>query len=432
MLDEQDITENSTMCKICKIQLDKVSETKQLTNRELFILSHPKRVINVNFPLTLDNGDVYIFEAFRIQYNDARGPTKGGIRFHESVNLEEVQELAFLMTLKCACVDIPFGGAKGGIRVDPKKLSKHELERLSRTYIRELSKFIGPDFDIPAPDVNTTPEIMGWMMDEWEKIKDSKQPGIITGKPLELFGSKGRSYSTSYGGFFVLEEYLRHKNMKKDKVTIAVQGFGNAGSNVARILNEHGYKVVAVSDSKGGIVNKDGLDIPVVLKHKEETRKVQGLPGTDNITNEELLELDVDILIPAALGNVIHGDNMDKIKAKVIIELANVPVTPAADDHLMKKGCVVIPDIIANAGGVVVSYFEWVQNLSSFYWTEEEVNDKLEDKMKAAFKKILETWEDEDGSLRKAAYIVGVNSVLAAERARGNLPKEDSYFAKRG
>lgn len=422
--EEQDIQENTTMCRICKLQLDKVSEAKKLTQRELFILSHPKRVININFPLTMDNGDVQIFEAFRIQYNDARGPTKGGLRFHPTVSLEDVEELAFLMSLKCACVDIPFGGAKGGIKVDPKKLSPREIERLSRTYIREFSKFIGHDYDIPAPDVNTNPQIMGWMVDEWEKIRDAKQPGIITGKPLDLFGSEGRSYSTSYGGFFVLEEYMKHKSMDKSKVSIAVQGFGNAGSHVARILHENGYKVTAVSDSKGGILKKEGLDIPAVLEYKNNTGKVQGIPGTDDITNDQLLELDVDILIPAALGNVIHADNMDNIQAKVVLELANGPVTPAADDHLLKKGCVVLPDIIANAGGVVVSYFEWVQNLANYYWTEDEVNEKLEKKMKEAFRDILKTWEEEGGSIRRASYIVSIDTILKAERARGNLPKQ--------
>lgn len=410
-----------TACEVCQIQLSKVSQTKKLTEKELYILTNPKRVININFPFRMDNGDIKIISSFRIQYNDARGPTKGGIRFHQSVTTAEVKELAFLMSLKCACVDIPFGGAKGGVKINPKTLSKRELQRLSREYIKQFHRFIGDDYDIPAPDVNTNPEIMGWMLDEYEKIKGEKHPGVITGKPLALMGSKGRSYSTAQGGFFVIEEFLKTHPLAKE-ASIAIEGFGNVGYNLARILTENGYKVVAVSDSKGGIYNKKGLDITQVEKHKKKTGKVKGFKGAKNISNEQLLTLDVDILAPSALEDAITKKNVNKIKAKVIVEMANGPITPDADKVLNKKKVTVIPDILANAGGVGVSYFEWVQNISKNYWTEQTINKKLKEKMVRAFNEVKLIAEDEKCSYRKAAYILAINRILDAERARGNLP----------
>jgi len=420
-MEEQEIN-METVCKICKIQLDKVSQAKKLTSKELFLLNNPTRVININFPLRMDSGNVKIISAFRIQYDDSRGPTKGGIRFHPNVTIDEVKELAFLMTLKCAVIDIPFGGAKGGVQINPKSLSKNELERLSREYIRQFARFIGEDYDIPAPDVNTTPEIMGWMLDEYEKLHGGENhPGVITGKPLELFGSKGRSYSTSLGGFYVIEELLQNHELGKN-ASIAVEGFGNVGFHIARILTENGYKVVAVSDSKGGIYNPDGLDIAKVEKYKKKIGKVQGFKGAKNITNATLLELKVDILVPAALENAITKKNAAKIKADIIIEMANGPISPEADVILEKKKKIVIPDILANAGGVGVSYFEWVQNISNNYWTEETVNKKLKEKMTDAFREVKFISEEEKCSFRKAAYISAINRVLAAARARGNLP----------
>lgn len=411
-----------TVCKICQIQLDKVSQTKKLTSKELFLLNNPKRVININFPLRMDDGKVRIISAFRIQYNDARGPTKGGIRFHQNVTEDEVKVLAFLMTLKCAVVNIPFGGAKGGVKINPKNLSKRELERLSREYIKQFARFLGEDYDIPAPDVNTTPQIMAWMLDEYEKIKGEKHPGVITGKPLELFGSKGRLYSTSQGGFYIIEEILKIRKLGT-KASIAIEGFGNVGYHIARILTENGYKVVAVSDSRGGIYNPKGIDIVKAKKFKDKKGKLQGFKEAKKITNEKLLQLDVDILVPAALEDAITKKNASKIKAKIIVELANGPISPDADKVLNKKKILIIPDILANAGGVTVSYFEWVQNLSNNYWTEQTVNKKLKEKMTQAFTEVKLIAEEEKCSFRKAAYILAINRILDAEKARGNLPQ---------
>jgi len=420
-MEEQEI-QMKTICRVCKIHLDKVAQAKKLTSREFFILSHPKRMININFPLIRDDGSIEIVESFRIQYNESRGPTKGGIRFHQKVEEEEVKELAFLMTLKCAVVDIPFGGAKGGVRINPKKLSRNELQQLARTYIKEYARFIGPDFDIAAPDVNTDPEIMGWMLDEYEKIAGKSMPAVITGKPIALHGSKGRVYSTSLGGVFVLEEYLKYKKMKTP--SIAIQGFGNVGANFAKILFGKGYRVVAVSDSSGGTYNKAGLDIKKVEAHKQETGSITNFKGGKNISNAELIALDVGILAPAALENAITDENAGRVRAKAVLELANGPVSPEADDVLNKKSIDIVPDVLANAGGVVVSYFEWLQNISSDYWSEEEVNMRLEKYMKNAFDAVLEL-KDEEHNFRKAAYVLAINRILEAEKARGNLPRNN-------
>ncbi|MBI4895983.1 MAG: Glu/Leu/Phe/Val dehydrogenase [Candidatus Aenigmarchaeota archaeon] len=423
------ISEHSeeTVCKVCKVQLDKVSETSMLTKKEFFILHHPKRAININFPLQMDNGDVQMVPAYRVQYNDARGPTKGGIRFHPDVHLEEVKELAFLMTFKCAVANIPYGGAKGGVRIDAKKLSQSELERLSRAYIREFAKFIGPDVDIPAPDVNTTPQIMGWMMDEYEKVCGKSTPSVITGKPVPLGGSLGRDYSTSMGAFFVLEAYLKKMKAKKP-LTVAIQGFGNAGYHMARLCFEHGYKIVGVSDSKGGVYQSKGLDVPAIKQIKDKDDSFRNVKGGNQITNEQLLELPVDILVPAALGNVIHEKNAGKIRASIVLEIANGPVTPKADDILQKKNVVVIPDILANSGGVIVSYFEWVQNRMQFYWKEQEVNEKLREHIITAFDDIWNTSQKSRETLRKAAYSLAIHRILEAERLRGNLPDRAKLF----
>ncbi len=418
---EEKETKMRTACDVCKTQLDRIAKATGLTDKELFILTKPKRVIKINFPLHMDDGSVELVESFRIQYDESRGPTKGGIRFHPSVSEEEVNELAFLMTIKCAVADIPFGGAKGGVKIDPSKLSKGELQRLARTFIKEYARFIGPYFDIPAPDVNTDPEIMGWMLDEYEKITGRSNPAVITGKPLALHGSKGRAYSTSLGGLFVMEEYLNYKKMKNP--TIAIQGFGNVGANFAEILFNRKYKVVAVSDSRGAAYNSGGLDIKNLLAHKEKTGSVQNFKGSKNISNEELLQLKVDVLAPAALENAITEKNAQKISAKTILELANGPVTPEADLILIKKGIDIIPDVLANAGGVVVSYFEWVQNIANYYWSEEKVNKRLEDCMKNAFREVLKN-KNGHNNFRTAAYVVAINRILEAERARCNLPRE--------
>src|SRR3989338_1531874 len=368
------------MCKTCEVQLKKFEGTS-LEIPELAVLKLPRRVVNVNFPVRMDNGKVRGFSGYRVQYNNARGPAKGGIRFHQDVDLEEVKTLAFLMSLKCAVADIPYGGGKGGIVVDPKELSLYELERVSRAFMREIAHFIGPYTDIPAPDVNTNPQIMAWMLDEYETITGKKMPGIITGKPLSVGGSKGREYSTSQGGAFVLRELAKIRGLKPQQITVAVQGFGNAGYHMARILSEWGYTIVAVSDSKTGIYAKDGLDINKVFDHKQKTKSLHGFnhgkqgvkEAIKEITNEELLVLNVDVLVPAALGDAITKKNASNVKAKIILELANGPVDADADEILNKKEITIVPDILANAGGVVVSYFEWVQNMQGYYLEEDEI-----------------------------------------------------------
>ncbi len=402
--------------------MEKAGEVANIPLESLEVLKKPKRSLNVTFPVKMDDGKIKYFEAYRVQYNDARGPTKGGIRFHPNVCLDEVKALAFWMALKCAVVDIPYGGAKGGVTLNPKEYSATEIERVSRGYMRAMHSFIGQRVDIPAPDVYTNPQIMAWMLDEYEKIEGRHVPGIITGKPVEVGGSKGREYSTSMGGAYILRHMKGKMGMIGGNPSVAIQGFGNVGLNIARILSGWGgYKIVAVSDSKGGIYDRNGLDVKGVIAQKESKGTVVGFPGTKKITNEELLELNVDVLVPSALENQITKGNADKIKAKIIFEMANGPVTFDADKILHKRGCVVIPDILANAGGVIVSYFEWVQNLSGSYWIEKKVLQKLEQMMVSAFKDVLEHVERCSTDYRTAAYILAINRILAAEQMRGSL-----------
>lgn len=410
------MTEN--ICRNCVEQLKKIKKYIKLKKNEVDILTRPRRSLMFSFPVPMDDGETKIFTGYRVQFNDSRGPTKGGIRFHPEANLEEVRTLAFLMALKCAVVDLPFGGAKGGIIVDPKKLSKNELEHLSRAYIREIYKFIGPDRDIPAPDVNTNPQIMAWMMDEYEKIRQASAPAVITGKPIELRGSKLRDIATSLGGAFVLREFLKEKGIKIEGTTVAVQGAGNAGGNIAKILKDWGHKIVAISDSKSGIYDENGLEIEKALEHKKKNGALKGFEAKE-ITNEELLELDVDILVPAALGDEMTKENAEKVKAKIILELANRPVTPEADTILEGKNIEVIPDIIANAGGVVVSYFEWVQNSMNYYWEEDEIREKLEKIMVKATKDMGKACAEHKCNMRDALYISSIKKILAAENLRG-------------
>jgi len=401
--------------------LDKVAEKLKLNESEIDILTIPKRTFTFSFPVIMDDGSTKIFTGYRIQFNNARGPTKGGLRFHPEVDLEDVKMLSFLMALKCAVANIPFGGAKGGVTVDPKKISKGELERVSRAYMRELYKFIGPDTDIPAPDVSTNPEIMAWMLDEYEKIIGKHAPGVITGKPVELGGSLVKDISTSLGGVFVLKEIIKEFNMKPENTKVVVQGFGNVGMNAAKILHEQKYKVIAVSDSKTGIYDEKGLEIEKVIEHKKNNKSLKGFKSAKEITNQEILELDCDVLIPAALEDQITKENADNIKAKIVLELANHPVTAEADTTLEKKRIAVVPDILASAGGVVVSYFEWVQNSMNYYWTEEEVLKKLEKYMITATKEVEKECKNFKCSIRDALYISAVNKVLDAERLRGVL-----------
>ncbi|MBI4610024.1 MAG: Glu/Leu/Phe/Val dehydrogenase [Candidatus Rokubacteria bacterium] len=391
-------------------------------------LKRPKLSVTVAIPVRMDNGDLKVFPGYRVHYDDTRGPTKGGIRYHAAVTLDEVETLAFWMTFKCAALDLPFGGAKGGITVDPKALSRFELERLSRGYIDAVADFIGPDSDIPAPDVYTNQMIMGWMMDQYSIIRRHITPAVITGKPLTMGGSLGRETATAMGTFFLMEAVRPEFSHLPNEPAVAIQGFGNAGSILAEILFKAGYKVVAVSDSSGAIYSKDGLDIPSVKQFKESTRELKAVycKGSvchsvdhDRLTNAELLMLDVDILIPAALENQITEANADDIKATLIFEVANGPITPAADDTLERNGIRVFPDILTNAGGVTVSYFEWVQNRTGLYWTLDEVNARLKRKMVEAGEKIWALAKQHSMSLRTAAYVHALTRIGDAMNAKG-------------
>jgi len=397
--------------------IEEASEKLGIEKHIVEIIKRPQRIIEVTIPVKMDNGDIKVFTGYRVQHNNARGPYKGGIRFHPIVNLDEVKALATLMSLKCAVVNIPFGGAKGGVAVDPKQLSKDELERLSRGYIRAIAPFIGPNIDIPAPDVGTDSQIMAWMFDEYSKIYGFN-PAVITGKPIEIFGSKLRDIATSLGGKFVLDVIVEKYKLNRP-ITVAIQGAGNVGGGMLKVLSEDPrYKVVAISDSKGGIYNEDGLNLEV-LNVKEKTGSVTNYEKGEKISNEELLELDVDVLVPAALENQITRDNTDKIKAKIVLELANAPISADADPILNERGIIVVPDILANAGGVTVSYFEWVQNLQGFYWSEEKIKEELKNIMENSTKDALKVSEEKRVPLREAAYLLAVNRIATAIRKRG-------------
>jgi len=391
-------------------------------------LRQPKSVLGVSVPVRMDDGSLRIFEGYRVHHNDLRGPGKGGLRYHPDVSLDELKSLAFWMTCKCAVMDLPYGGAKGGIVVDPKSLSPFELERMSRGFIARIADFIGPDKDVPAPDVYTNARIMGWMMDEYSKVVRRHSPAVITGKPLALGGSRGRDTATGRGGFVCLQELARERGWKPASTTVAIQGFGNAGQAVADLLYKAGYKIVAVSDSRGGVVREDGLKIPELIRHKNHTSKLETVycdtcvsEGTEaaTLTNEELLALDVDILIPAALAGAITKDNSKKVQARVILELANGPVTADADALLEKQDVLVIPDILANAGGVTVSYYEWVQNRSGDVWTEEEVHRRLDARMRDQFSKVHALAKEHAISLRTAAYVLALKRLDEAVDAMG-------------
>lgn len=400
-------------------QLDKVNKVLKLDEGIYEALKKSKRFIEVNVPVIMDNGNVKVFTGYRCQYNDARGPTKGGIRYHWNVSPSEIKALAAWMTWKCAVVDIPFGGAKGGIICNPKEMSEREIERLSRGFIGAIYKFIGPELDIPAPDVYTNPKIMGWMMDEFSKMRQHYSPGVITGKPLSIGGSLGRGDATAKGAWFTIREYLKYLKWDIKKTTSVIQGYGNVGLYITQFLYDQGSKVIAVSDSKGGIYNEEGLDPYQIFKYKEKTGSVSNFPGAKNISNEELLNLKCDILCPSALENQITGNNADKIKAKMIAELANGPVTPEADEILIDKGVYTLPDFLCNAGGVTVSYFEWVQNLMHYYWSSEEVYEKLDKKMTKAFWDVITAKEKYGIDMRTASYVVAIGRVVDAMKARG-------------
>lgn len=399
-------------------------------------LRYPKASLVVSIPVRMDNGSLRIFQGYRVRYDDSRGPTKGGVRFHPNVTLDEVQSLAFWMTFKCAVLSLPFGGAKGGITLNPKELSKFELERLTRGYVDAIADFIGPDTDIPAPDVYTNQMIMGWMMDQYSIIQRKITPAVVTGKPISMGGSLGRETATAMGAFFVMQTVLPRLGKHPQDTTVAVQGFGNAGAIIAELLYRAGYKIVAVSDSRGGVYTPEGLDIPSVRQLKDANRGIKAVycDGSvcndvdhEVITNEQLLELDVDVLVPAALENQITGENAERIKARYIFEVANGPTTSEADTILERRGIKVFPDILVNAGGVTVSYFEWVQNRSGFYWTLEEVNRRLEQSMTVETDHIWAIAQDLNVDLRTAAYVHALNRLGDAIRAKGT--RED-YMEK--
>jgi glutamate dehydrogenase (NAD(P)+) len=405
---------------IAQAQLDKAAAAMKLDKAMHAYLREPQRFLQVSIPVRMDDGTTQTFMGFRCQYNDARGPTKGGIRYHPEETADTVRALAAWMTWKCAVADIPYGGGKGGVICDPKKLSTRELELLSRGWVRAVQQIVGVDKDIPAPDVYTTPQIMAWMVDEMSVIRGHNEPGFITGKPLALGGSAGRGDATAKGGMYALREAAKSLKLNLKGATVAIQGYGNAGDFAHKLVTEmFGCKVVAVSDSKGGIHNARGLDYAKVHEFKHRKGKLKNFPGAKAITNEELLELPVDILIPAGIENQIRGDNADRIRPKIILELANGPTTPEADVILHKNGVLDIPDFLANSGGVTVSYFEWVQNLYGYYWTADEVYTKLDAKMTAAFRAVYDTHNKMKVDMRTAAYVVSVSRVAEAVKLRG-------------
>lgn len=406
--------------KIAQRQLDEAAEVLQLDAATHELLRWPLRELHVTLPVKMDDGSTKVFQGFRVQYNDARGPTKGGIRYHPSETIDTVRALAAWMTWKCAVVDIPLGGGKGGVICNPKAMSQGEIERLSRAYIRQVGRIIGLEKDVPAPDVYTTPQIMAWMADEYSFLKGYNEFGVITGKPLSLGGSLGRGDATARGGMYCLREAAKVLDVDLKGATTAIQGYGNAGSFAHKLGEELlGLKVVAVSDSKGGIYNADGLSFDAVWTHKQSTGSVIGFEGAEAITNEDLLELDVEVLLPSALENVITEENAGDIKARISVELANGPTTPEADRILHKNGTYVIPDFLANAGGVTVSYFEMVQNAYDYYWEEALVYERLDKKMTEAFHAVHKAATEHSVHNRLAAYLVAVSRVAEAVKVRG-------------
>ncbi|WP_028593474.1 Glu/Leu/Phe/Val family dehydrogenase [Paenibacillus assamensis] len=403
---------------IVQRQIEIAASHLNLPQQEIEFLKRPMRVLTVNFAVKMDDGSVKVFEGYRSQHNDAIGPTKGGIRFHPDVTLDEVKALSMWMSFKCGVVSLPYGGGKGGVICNPTEMSKGELERVSRGFMEAIADFVGPDKDIPAPDVYTNAQVMAWMVDTYSKKKGSFQPGVITGKPIILGGSKGRNEATARGCVFTILEALEELGKKPNEATVAIQGYGNAGRIAAELLTELGFTIVAVSDSKGAIYNQNGLDLEAVNACKD-AGSLANYDKKYQISADSILELDVDVLIPAALENVITSVNADKVKAKIVAEAANGPTTPEADKILSDKGVLVIPDILANAGGVTVSYFEWVQNLMSFYWSEEEVNEKLQVKMVEAYREVRFLAKEHQTDLRTAAFMISIKRIAEAMRIRG-------------
>ncbi|MGE3271945.1 MAG: Glu/Leu/Phe/Val dehydrogenase [Chloroflexota bacterium] len=403
-------------------QIDRAAGVLGLDPSEVELLKHPKRQVIVSLPVEMDNGSVQVFTGYRVLHDNTRGPGKGGVRFHPEVDLDEVKALAAWMSWKCSLVDVAFGGAKGGVTCDPSKLSEGELERLTRRYTAEIFELIGPTLDIPAPDVGTDARVMAWMMDTYSMKQGYVEPGVVTGKPIVLGGSQGRESATGRGIVVTTREALHDLGMSLEGVRIAVQGFGNVGSNAARLLAEAGAKIVAVSDVRGAIYRADGLDIPALLRHRSEHGFVEGFRDTEPLTNDELLALDCDVLVPAALEGQLHEGNADRVRAKLIVEGANGPTTAEGDEIFRARGIPVVPDIMANAGGVVVSYFEWVQDRYGLFWKEAEVNERLEEKMCQAYAALRGAIDRYAlvNDLRTAAYTVAMQRILEARRLRGH------------
>jgi len=408
--------------RIAQIQFDMAAEYLKLDPGLRQILRTPKRIMEVSVPVKMDNGQTKVFTGFRVQHNVSRGPAKGGLRYHPNVTLDEVKALAAWMTWKTATVNLPYGGAKGGIICDPKRMSKGELERMTRRYAAEIQPIIGPEVDIPAPDVYTDSQTMAWIMDTYAMTVGHAAPGVVTGKPVSIGGSEGRTDATGRGVLYVVEEACKVKKINLRGATVAIQGFGNVGSAVARLFAEKKAKIIAISDSRGGVHNPRGIDPLRALRYKERSGTVVGMPGASRISNDELLALKCDILVPAALENAITLHNADQIKAKIVAEAGNGPTTPHADEILSRKGIFVIPDILANAGGVTVSYFEWAQDLQGFFWQVQEVNSKLEFVMRRAFNDVHETMRKFHVYPRAAAYILAVGRVADATLVRGLFP----------
>lgn len=401
--------------------MDKAAGVMGISEEDYLTFKYPERELKVALPVRMDDGSLKVFEGFRIQHSTLRGPAKGGVRYHQNVNVDEVRALSAWMTFKCAVAAIPYGGGKGGIVCCPREMSKGELERLTRTYIDKISAIISPNTDIPAPDVGTNAQTMDWMVDEYSKLKGESVYGIVTGKSIEIGGSKGRNEATGRGVCFVTLEMMKKYNMKPEDCKIVIQGMGNVGSISAKLLAEEGAKIIAVSDVSCAIYNENGLDIAGIYKYLDSGKNLlDGYTGDcKRITNAELLELPCDILIPAALENQITAENADRIKAKIVIEAANGPTSVEADEILNKKGVKVLPDILSNSGGVIVSYFEWVQNLQNFYWEEDDVNAKLKRQIVGAFNDVFDAREKYDCTFRVAAYIVALNRLVTAKKLRG-------------
>ena len=414
--------DNINPYEVAVAQFDEAADRLGLSQSMCAVLRKPKRELTVNFPVRMDNGDVQTFTGYRVQHNITRGPAKGGIRFSPQVSLDEVRALAMWMTWKCAVVGIPFGGAKGGVICEPRKLSRNELERLTRRYATEISVLIGPNSDIPAPDVNTNPQVMAWIMDTYSMHQGYSVPAVVTGKPLAIGGSEGRLEATARGVQIVTREAVKHIDMIPERSKVVIQGFGNAGGIAARLLHEDGYKIVALSDSGTGVYNAKGIDVAAAMRHSREHGSLRGLPDAQAITNQELLQLPCDILIPAAVENQITKENAAGVQARLIIEAANGPITPDADLILHNKGAMVVPDILANAGGVTVSYFEWVQDQQDFFWAEQEINQRLEAIMIRAFAAVYAKAIEQSATLRMAAYLLAVARVAEATELRGIYP----------